>query len=256
MFYWLISAIKIIILLGFLILIHEAGHLAVAKLCKVKVKEFAIGFGPTIWKKNGKETQYSIKLIPLGGFVSMLGEDEQSEEEGAFNKAPVFKRIAIVSAGAIVNILFAIFIYFILALTIGNYQEVLEVDSIINRIKYSLNACGEFIKITIQGYKQLFTGVNIAEQFVGPVGISEIIVKTNGLREFIYILSIISMSLGVTNLIPFPPLDGGKIVLLLLEAVRRKTLKQETEIKIQLLGFAILLSLAIFITCNDISRII
>lgn len=61
----IISAIKIIFLLGFLILIHEAGHLIVAKLCKVRVNEFAIGFGPTIWKKQGKETKYALRLIPL-----------------------------------------------------------------------------------------------------------------------------------------------------------------------------------------------
>ena len=61
----IISALKIIFLLGFLILIHEAGHLTVAKLCKVKVNEFAIGFGPTIWKKQGKETKYALRLIPL-----------------------------------------------------------------------------------------------------------------------------------------------------------------------------------------------
>ena len=61
----IISALKIIFLLGFLILIHEAGHLIVAKLCKVKVNEFAIGFGPTIWKKQGKETKYALRLIPL-----------------------------------------------------------------------------------------------------------------------------------------------------------------------------------------------
>lgn len=61
----IISAIKIIVLLGFLILIHEAGHLLVAKWCKVKVNEFAIGFGPLIWKKQGKETKYTLRLIPL-----------------------------------------------------------------------------------------------------------------------------------------------------------------------------------------------
>ena len=65
---FLIAAIKIIILLGFLILIHEAGHLLVAKLCKVKVNEFAIGFGPTILKKQGKETKYALRLIPLRWF--------------------------------------------------------------------------------------------------------------------------------------------------------------------------------------------
>ena len=64
-----ISAIKIIFLLGFLITIHEAGHLIVAKLCKVKVNEFAIGFGPIIWKKQGKETKYALRLIPLRRFL-------------------------------------------------------------------------------------------------------------------------------------------------------------------------------------------
>lgn len=65
---FLIAAIKIIILLGFLIFIHELGHFTVAKLCKVKVNEFAIGFGPTIWKKQGKETKYAMRLIPLRWF--------------------------------------------------------------------------------------------------------------------------------------------------------------------------------------------
>lgn len=64
----LINALKIIFLLGFLILIHESGHFLIAKLCKVKVNEFAIGFGPTIWKKQGKETKYALRLIPLRRF--------------------------------------------------------------------------------------------------------------------------------------------------------------------------------------------
>ena len=61
----LLSIIKIVFLLGLLIGIHETGHFLVAKLCKVKVNEFAIGFGPTIWKKQGKETKYALRLIPL-----------------------------------------------------------------------------------------------------------------------------------------------------------------------------------------------
>ena len=64
------------------------------------------------------------------------------------------------------------------------------------------------------------------------------------------------MSLGVTNLLPFPPLDGGKIVLLILEAIRKKPLKQETEMKIQMAGFTLLILLSLFVTFNDISRII
>lgn len=102
---FLISAIKIIFLLGFLIGIHETGHFLIAKLCKVRVNEFAIGFGPVIWKKQGKETKYELRLIPLGGFVNMEGEAEQSEKEGSFTKASIPRRIAIVAAGALVNII-------------------------------------------------------------------------------------------------------------------------------------------------------
>ena len=65
---FIISALKIIFLLGFLIFIHEGGHFLIAKACKVKVNEFAIGFGPTIWKKQGKETKYALRLIPLRRF--------------------------------------------------------------------------------------------------------------------------------------------------------------------------------------------
>ena len=99
---FLISAIKIIFLLGFLVAIHETGHFLVAKLCKVRVNEFAIGFGPEILKKQGKETKYALRLIPLGGFVSMEGEEQHSDKEGSFSKASIGKRIAIVAAGAVV----------------------------------------------------------------------------------------------------------------------------------------------------------
>ena len=104
--------LKIVILLGFLIFIHELGHFTVAKLCHVKVNEFALGFGPVLLSKQGKETKYQLRLIPLGGFVSMEGETERSNEERAFNKVSVPKRIAIVAAGGLVNIIFATILYF------------------------------------------------------------------------------------------------------------------------------------------------
>ena len=97
----IITILKIAFILGFLVFIHEGGHFLVAKLCKIKVNEFAIGFGPTIWKKQGKETKYALRLIPLGGFVNMEGEEERSEKEGSFSKASIPKRIAIVAAGVL-----------------------------------------------------------------------------------------------------------------------------------------------------------
>lgn len=104
--------IKIVLLLGTLITIHELGHFTVAKLCKVKVNAFSIGFGPKLLKKQAGETEYTLRLFPFGGFVQMEGEEERSDDERAFNKKTVWQRIAIVVAGAAVNIIFAFIVYF------------------------------------------------------------------------------------------------------------------------------------------------
>ncbi len=91
-----------------LIFVHELGHFIAAKSLGVKVNEFAIGFGPTLFKKQGKETLYSIKLIPFGGFCAMEGEDEDSSDERAFCKKAPWRRFLIVIMGAVFNILFGI----------------------------------------------------------------------------------------------------------------------------------------------------
>lgn len=412
----IISAIKIIFLLGFLILIHEAGHLLVAKWCKVKVNEFAIGFGPTIWKKQGKETKYALRLVPLGGFCSMEGEEERSDSQNSFSQASIPKRIAIVVAGATVNIIFGLIVYFILMSTSTNVYTTNQIDGVIDgyvaqeiglqqndiiielegkkiKNKYDLNkvmeksngeeitlkikrndeilqyqitptevknkstgmyigenckilsvekgssakkqgikANDKIVKINnveinddvnklieviqekglntmlitiergndnidieltpdyistyylgvnlrpandtfinhiiyggietkefslsiIDNIKMLFTGGVSMDQMMGPVGISEVVAKTNGIREFISMVALISLSLGVTNLLPIPALDGGKILILIIEAIRRKPLKEKTEINIQLIGFSILIGLSLYITYNDILRI-
>lgn len=231
----LISAIKIIFLLGFLITIHEAGHLLVAKACKVKVNEFSIGFGPAIWNKQGKETKYSIRIIPLGGYCSMEGEEERKNTEGSFSEASIPKRIAIVAAGAIVNILFGILVYFIM---------------------FGPTATGEIIVAIFKSLKQLFTAKVGVDQMMGPVGISQIVATTSGFKEFMYVLALISISLGVTNLLPIPALDGGRIVLLIIEAIRRKPLEEKTEMNLQLVGFSILIAISLVVTYNDILRIV
>lgn len=416
----LISAIKIIFLLGFLIFIHESGHFLVAKACKIKVNEFAIGFGPTIWKKQGKETKYALRLIPLGGFVNMLGEEERSNEEGSFSTASIPKRIAVVLAGGLVNIIFGLLVYFILVSCNGNYisttidnvvpgyaseiagieqgDRILKIDnkkvrlktdidkaiqntngnemiitverdneikeikltptveetknigiylgiaeenlsseiksiypespaqiqglligdiitkidgieckndpykivelislsknekiqieierngeikafeivpdiqetykigvtfalaenSFLNNIYYGFWDTMEFSVSIIDNLKQLFTGKVSTDQLMGPVGISETVSKTQGLVEYVYMIALISLSLGVTNLLPFPPLDGGKIVILIIEAIRRKPMKENIEIAIQMTGFCLLIGLSIFVTYNDILRI-
>ena len=249
---FLINAIKIIFLLGFLVLIHEGGHFLVAKLCKVKVNEFAIGFGRILLQKQGKETKYSLRLIPLGGFCSMEGEEEESDAPGSFSKASVWKRMSIVVAGATVNIIFGILVYFILVTTVGIQFANPAKDTIANRIYYGAQGTGEFINAIFESIKMLFTGGLKTEQMVGIVGISEVVVKTNGIINYLNLLAVISVSLGVTNLLPIPALDGGKLLILLIEVIRRKPMKLETEAKIQLLGFSILIALSLFVTYNYI----
>ena len=140
----ILNALKIIILLGFLIFIHEFGHFLVAKLFKVKVKQFAIGFGPILLKKQGKETSYELRLIPIGGFVNLLGEDLPSDDENAYNKKSKTKRALILLAGGTVNILFGLILFFIIV-------------SIAWGIKDGLYLTFDFLKSTISGLIELFT---------------------------------------------------------------------------------------------------
>lgn len=239
---FIINAIKIIIMLGFLVFIHEGGHFLVAKLSKVKVNEFAIGFGPTIFSKEKGGTKYALRLIPLGGFVSMEGEEERSDAEGSFSNASIGKRIAIVAAGGMVNIIFGLTLYFILV-------------SSINGITTGFIAVKNYIILVIISLKNLFAGGASIEQMVGIVGISDIVVNTTGFQDYLSIMASISVSLGITNLLPFPPLDGGKIVIYLIEAIRKKPIKEELELKIQEIGFLAIIALFVFVTYNDILRI-
>ncbi len=240
----IISIVKIVVILGFLVLIHEAGHFLVARLCKIKVNEFAIGFGPLIWSKETEKTKYSIRLIPLGGYVNMLGEEERSDEEGSFSKASIPKKIAIVAAGGLVNIVFAVVLYVILiAIVTGNIGE-------------AISSSGDLIMAMVESIKLLFTGGVSVDNLMGPIGISEVVAQTSGIIDFLYIMALVSVSLGFTNLLPFPPLDGGKILIYIIEAIRRKPLKEDFELKLQLAGFLVLITLSVYVAFNDVGRIL
>lgn len=332
---FLISALKVIFLLGFLVFIHEGGHFLAARAFKVKVEEFSIGFGTKILKKQGKDTLYTIGCIPFGGYVKMTGETERSEEEGAFNKAKIWHRIIIVAAGAIVNIVFAIILFFFLSLFSGynisttvseilpeskeNISEIEVGDKILEinnkkirlksditkalqdsngstvkvllernneeievevkpteysegvyilgiqvalidsnwnqKIYYAFWETIDFIESIGESLKLLFTGNIKMEQMTGPIGISEIVVKSSGIYNFIYLLCLVSLSLGVTNLLPIPALDGGRIVLLIIEGIRGKALKEEIELGIQSMGFLLLILLSLYVSYKDILRI-
>ena len=110
-------------------------------------------------------------------------------------------------------------------------------DNLLNHLIYGGIETKQFMFSILDNIKMIFTGGVSVDQMMGPVGISEVVAKTNGIKEFVYMLALISLSLGVTNLLPIPALDGGKILLLIIEAIRRKPLNERTEINIQLMVF-------------------
>ena len=94
-----------ILIFGVLIAVHEFGHFAAAKLCSVRVNEFSIGMGPLIWHKETAETQYSLRLLPIGGFCAMEGEDEDSSDQRSLGRQGFFKKLVIFAAGSFMNFL-------------------------------------------------------------------------------------------------------------------------------------------------------
>ncbi|HIT93685.1 MAG TPA: RIP metalloprotease RseP [Candidatus Faecivivens stercoripullorum] len=112
------SILLTLLIFAAIIIIHECGHFFAARLCGVRVNEFAIGMGPTLLRFGKKETRYSLRLFPIGGFVAMEGESDQSNDPRAFCNQAVWKRMIIVCAGAVMNLVLGFVI--ILALTIPN----------------------------------------------------------------------------------------------------------------------------------------
>ena len=137
---------------------------------------------------------------------------------------------------------------------IGTMFKVAD-KNIKNNLYYGFWTTVDFSGSLLYNVKELFTGNVSTDQLMGPVGISSTVASTTTFAEFICLLAVISLSLGVTNLLPIPALDGGKILLLLIEAIRRKPLSEKFEITVQLIGFSLLILLSIYVSYNDILRL-
>ena len=131
-----------------------------------------------------------------------------------------------------------------------------SVDTTKSNIKYSFIETKENIKNIVGSYADLFTGKVSVSNMSGIVGIGEVVSKSSGLLNFFYLMAMISMAVGVANILPFPPLDGGKIVILLIEAITRKKVSEKVELIISYIGLGLLLALTLFVTVKDIIRII
>ncbi|WP_026476040.1 RIP metalloprotease RseP [Alkaliphilus transvaalensis] len=113
------TALAAIIVFGIAIFIHELGHFGVAKLVGIKVHEFALGMGPKLIQFTSGETAYTLRALPIGGYVKMEGEDEASEDERSFNKKPALARIGVIFAGPIMNFLLGLLLFTMLFYTVG-----------------------------------------------------------------------------------------------------------------------------------------
>lgn len=105
------------------ILVHEFGHFIVAKLNNIRVNEFSIGMGPKLLSKQGEETFYTLRALPIGGYVALEGEDDESDDPRSFNRAHPLKRIAVLFAGAFMNFLLAIILFSFIFLIVGSPSD-------------------------------------------------------------------------------------------------------------------------------------
>ncbi len=335
------SIIVSILVFSVVILIHELGHFITAKLSGIKVNEFSIGMGPQLFGRTVGDTEYSIRAFPIGGYVAMEGEDEESDVEGSFNSVPVQNRIAVVVAGAVMNMLLGFFVLCYLTGTqdaitsrkVSSFYEgamtaqtgLMVDDEIIaingrkcyiaNDVIYEFartqNGTADFTVIrngervelkdvtfdtyeTEDGLKQmvidftvypvavnfrnvvkeaanwtisiarlvflslvdLVTGHVAINQMSGPVGIVSVVsdAVSMGIEPVLNILAMITINLGVFNLLPFPALDGGRLVFLLIELIRGKAVPQKYEILVNTAGMFILLGFMAFVTFSDITK--
>ena len=331
----MITAIAAILMFCILIFIHELGHFTAAKACDVKVNRFALGMGPAFFKKQKGETEYSLRVFPIGGFCEMEGEDEESEEPRAFSNKKAWQKAVILVAGPAMNFVLALLLMIFLTYQMGVATTTLDViidgspaqeagllagDELVSvngnaieewtDLTTYINASdtdtqtivvrrgGEEKTITCATYeedgrrmigvqpafekdllgafvqgpkatwnltrdmygvlKQLFTGQVSTKELSGPVGIVYIVNQTvkTGLLNMIYLMALISLNLGIMNLLPFPALDGGRLVFVIIRKNTGKRITDEMEAKVNIAGFLVLIALMLYVTWNDIVRFI
>lgn len=334
-----LTTISAIVIFLVLVLIHEFGHFIVSKLCGVKVHEFAVGMGPAIWEKQRGETLYSLRIVPIGGYCKLEGEDEASDDPRAFGSKTPLQRIAILAAGAVMNILlgFALMLVIlfmpkseviavpVIDTVLEDYpaaeaglqpgDRILEVDgkkistqldlsfemsryrggeielvyerdgerrrtaltpkeengmyyvgytpqtralTFTSRITTAYHYTCFYGKMIVVSLFDLVTGKIGTENMSGPVGIVNEIgsAAQSGLDTLLNLAALITINLGIFNLLPLPALDGGRILFVLAELITRRKIPPEKEGLVHFIGFALLLLLMVFATYNDIVRLL
>lgn len=347
------TIVLFIIVFGVIVIAHELGHFLLAKANGITVVEFSIGMGPKLLHFDRGGTEYSLRLLPIGGACMFEGENGLEEEggtlsEGAFPKAKVWARISTVFAGPFFNFLLAYAFAVLVVAYAGSDRPVIQdvIDGypaqeagmqsgdVVIRMNgeriylgreislYTLVSPGETVtveylrdgqkrtavltprydeaegryllgfqgyaeyvdcrnagafqyayyevryglKMTVKSLGMLLTGKAGVDDMAGPVGMAQIIgeVQQEAVPygplvvavSMVNLAMLLSVNLGVINLLPLPALDGGRLVFLLVEAVRGKPVPPEKEGMVHFAGFVLLMVLMVVVMFNDISRLL
>ena len=329
-------------MLGLIIFVHELGHFLTAKFFKMPVSEFSIGMGPQVFSLDTKETTYSFRAIPIGGYVNIEGMEVGSQVENGFNSKPAYQRFIVLFAGVFMNFLTAFLIIFSIAQMSGRmeYEEkaiigalvkgganeqilkvddkILELDgkkinlwadipevtkeaidkeeipalierdgkeqklvlkltkdeenkrvvlgispkskktnlSFTESLIFAKNSFVSILKDTVGGLFTLFSGKADLKEISGPVGILKVVgeVSKFGWTSIASLAVILSINIGVLNLLPIPALDGGRIIFVLLELFRIKVNKKWEE-NLHKFGMVVLLFFIVMISVNDVWKL-
>lgn len=340
-----------VLLFGFVIFFHELGHFLLAKASGVRVNEFALGMGPKLFGFQKGETQYSLRLLPIGGYCAMEGEDEESDDAHVFGNKPVWKRFLVVAAGGIFNIVLGFFLMMIVlgqedvfattqiaeftedsALEAAGAQvgdEIVEIDgyaiytdrdltfalaladptqismvvrrdgervdlgtfalhsetledgsemvsldfyvepeapTFLGLVRRSATDTFSMVRMAIETLKGMVTGRFGLNDVAGPIGTAQAITQaaSAGLSQsfgqavlnILVMIVLITVNLGVVNLLPLPALDGGRLLFLIWEGVTRHPVPAKYEGYVHAAGFVLLIGLMVVIAFNDVFRIV
>lgn len=341
------TIISAVLVFGFLIFIHEFGHYITARIFRVTIQEFSIGMGPRLFWFDSKKTgiRYSLAMFPIGGYVSMNGEMEETDDPNSFDKKPAWQRFIITFAGAFINLVAGLLIMTIFAASpsvnlgttiVADFpendyavssqdaglqinDEIIKVDGkritfpdqlayeIMRRgtepidivvirdgkeetlknvtfpvleeqgqrfgrmdflvfakektfggtLSYAFAKSALTVRMVWESLFDLITGRYSFAAVSGPVGISGAIgeAASDGLTPLLSLVALISINLGVMNLLPIPALDGGRLLTITIEMITRKRLPTKVEGIINAVGLILLLGLSVVILIKDVIQI-
>lgn len=266
------SIILFIIVLSILVVVHEAGHFFVAKFFGIRVDEFGLGYPPKAKKLfNWGGTEFTLNWLPFGGFVKIFGEDPSEPVQGeALDKAgDNFQsknraiQIGVLVAGVVMNFLFAWFLLFlVLMIGITGDGGLLVRYSFFGAIWHGFLTTGKISFLILQALGSFLIAIvhgnaNLSE-IVGPVGLVGFVgdAAAQGINYLLYFTALISINLSIVNLLPFPALDGGRILFVLIESITRKPIPAKIFNSLNSIGFAILVIIMLVVTFRDIIHLV